>query len=375
MSKDRYFEFEEHFHSQDRKASRKERKIATEKDRSKYKKSDTDQRKKNESLETEDFSHLTRGRILNISPEGIFVDSEGTEWTCQLKGSLKQEKNRLKNLVAVGDFVLFEKKDNQTGTICNVEERRSVLSRADNLLRRKEQLIAVNIDQVIITCSVVFPALKPPLIDRYIIATQKGNMIPIIAVNKVDLLESGTPEVDPIALEVEKEIYAEFIKAYSALGISVVPLSTVTGEGIDKLKDLMHGKTSVFSGQSGVGKSSLINAVTGSELKTGSVIGKTRKGSHTTTTTHLVPIEGEGFCIDTPGIRSFGVWDLDEKDLQQYYPDFFPYAEQCKFPNCIHRNEPNCAVQKAVEENAISELRFASYCALMDSLAEEHRHR
>lgn len=375
MSKDRYFEFEEHFHSQDRKVSRKERKIAIEKDRSKYKKTDADKRKKNQSLQTEDFSHLTRGRILHISPEGIFVDSEGAEWICQLKGSLKQEKNRLKNLVAVGDFVFFEKKDNQTGVICKVEERRSVLSRADNLLRRKEQLIAVNIDQVIITCSVVFPALKPSLIDRYIIATQKGNMLPILAINKVDLLETGTPDMDPIPLEVEREIYAAFVKAYSALGIAVVSLSTVTGEGIDKLKDLMHGKTSVFSGQSGVGKSSLINAVTGSELKTGSVIGKTKKGSHTTTTTHLVPIEGDGFCIDTPGIKSFGVWDLEEKDLQHYYPDFFPFAEQCKFPNCVHRNEPSCAVQKAVEEGTISELRFASYCALMDSLAEEHRHR
>lgn len=375
MSKDNYFDFEEEFHSQDRKASRKERKIAVEKDRSKYKKTDVDQRKKIESAQQEDFSHLSKGRILAINPEGIVVDSEGTLWLCQLKGSLKQEKNKLKNLVAVGDFVFFEKKDNNTGTVCNVEERKSVLSRADNLLRRKEQLIAVNIDQVIITCSVVFPAIKPPLVDRYIIAAQKGNMTPIIVINKIDLLREDSPNVDPITRDVETEIYTLFVKDYSALGIPVVSVSTHTGEGIDKLKELMHGKTSVFSGQSGVGKSSLINAVTGSDLKTGLVIGKTNKGSHTTSSTHLVPVEGGGFCIDTPGIKSFGVWDLDEKELQNYYPDFFPYAKNCKFPNCNHKNEPDCAVIAAVEAGAISELRFASYCALMASLAEEHRHR
>lgn len=375
MSKDNYFDFEEEFHGNDRKVSRKERKIAVEKDRSKYKKSDVDQRKKIEASKTEDFSHLSRGRILAINPEGMSVNSEGVMWLCQLKGSLKQEKNKLKNLVAVGDFVLFEKKDNNTGSVCHVEERHSILSRADNLLRRKEQLIAVNIDQVIITCSVVFPAIKPPLVDRYIIAAQKGNMTPIIVINKIDLLREDSPNVDPITRDVETEIYTLFVKDYSALGIPVVSVSTHTGEGIDQLKQLMHGKTSVFSGQSGVGKSSLINAVTGSDLKTGLVIGKTNKGSHTTSSTHLVPIEGDGFCIDTPGIKSFGVWDLDEKELQNYYPDFFPYAERCKFPNCNHKNEPDCAVMAAVEAGEISELRFASYCALMASLAEEHRHR
>ena len=375
MSKDHYYDFEEEFHSpNERKLARSERKIAVEKDRSKYKKTDVDQRKKNDSLKQEDFSHLTRGRILAINPEGICVDATGENWICQLKGTLKQEKSRLKNLVAVGDFVHFEKKDNKTGSICHVEKRRSILSRADNLLRRKQQLIAVNIDQVIITCSVVFPALKPHLIDRYVIATLKGNMTPIIAINKIDLLQENS-DTDPVTLEVETYMYNEFLKAYSALRIPVISLSIHTGEGLSELKALMYGKTSVFSGQSGVGKSSLINAMTGSSLKIGAVVGKTNKGSHTTTTTHLVPIGGGGFCIDTPGIKSFGIWDLEEKNLQTYYPEFLPFAEQCKFPDCSHRNEPDCAVKKAVEEEKISELRFASYCALLASLTEEHRNR
>ena len=376
MGKDIYYDYEEDFHSKgDKKSSKKERKIASDKDRSKYKKTDSDKLKKNKLISQEDLSHLSRGLVLSISPEGIIVDSENTLWTCQLKGSLKQEKNRAKNLVAVGDYVLFEKKDHHTGSISHIEERKSILSRADNLSRRKEQLIAVNIDQVIITCSVVFPSLKPALVDRYIIAAQKGNMSPIIVVNKIDLLEGSPEGVDPITQEVESEILKEFLKAYETLNIPVVLISTKTKDGIEKLKDLMHGKTSVFSGQSGVGKSSLINAVTGSSLKTGDVVMKTNKGSHTTTSTHLVPVDGGGFCIDTPGIKSFGVWDLDEKELLYYYPEFIPFAKDCRFPNCTHQNEPNCAVIQAVDEGNISELRFASYCALITSLSQEHRHR
>ena len=376
MSKEQYFDFEEDFHAQhDKKSSRRDKKVASEKDRSKYKKSNMDQKKKIEAALREDLPDLPKGQILAISPEGISVVSNQQIWLCQLKGSLKKEKNRAKNLIAVGDYVLFEPKDHFTGSIAHVLERKSFLSRADNLSRRKEQLIAVNIDQVIITCSVVFPAIKPYLVDRYIIAAQKGNMDPIIVVNKIDLIQHKTPGVDLVTFEVEKEMFDAFFKAYSALDIPVIAVSTQTAEGLDQLRSLMHGKTSVFSGQSGVGKSSLINAVTGSNLKTGDIVGKTNKGSHTTTSTQLVAVEGGGFCVDTPGIKSFGIWDLDESEVLAYYPEFFPFASSCKFPNCQHLTEPQCEVRIAVEKGLISELRFASYCALMASLSEEHRHR
>ncbi len=137
----------------------------------------------------------------------------------------------------------------------------------------------------------------------------------------------------------------------------------------------MHDKTSVFSGQSGVGKSSLINLITGSELDTGSMVQKTKKGSHTTTTTHLIPLEGHGFCIDTPGIKSFGLWDLKKEEIAAYFPEIMALSPKCKFLDCAHLNEPDCAVQRAAEKNKISRLRFGSYCALMSSLSEEHRHR
>ncbi|MBS0653170.1 MAG: ribosome small subunit-dependent GTPase A [Verrucomicrobia bacterium] len=374
---DEFYHLEEDFYSKDRKAHRKERKMASSKDRSKYKKSDQDQLKKHALLRDEQpiDESLEKGRVLAIAPEGIIVDYNGEELICSLKGSLKQEKNRAKNLIAVGDFVRFENKGSGQGTISFIEERHSILSRADNLSRNKEQLIAVNIDQVLITCSVVQPMLKPPLVDRYIIAALKGNMKPIIVVNKIDLFDHPPETVSEIDLEVEKEIYAQFLKAYAALDIPVISISTSTGEGIESLRALMQGKTSVFSGQSGVGKSSLINLVAGTTMRTGSVVQKTGKGSHTTTTTHLIPLECGGFCIDTPGIRSFGLWDLKKEEVVDYFPEIVALSPECRYPDCAHMTEPDCAVQKALEEERISSLRFESYCALIASVSQQHRLR
>ncbi len=374
MSKeDKFWHMEEQFHSNDPKASRKERKRASSKDRSKFKKSDQDQLKKlSDQNKTDEFDHLKRGRVLAILPEGILVSCDQVEYICSLKGSLKQDKNRIKNLVAVGDFVRIEEKGGEQGCIAKVEERHSILSRADNLSRNKEQLIAVNIDQVLITASVVLPPLKPFLIDRYIIAAQKGNMEPVIIINKIDLLRSASAQNDPA---LEQAVYEEFLRVYRALDFKVIPISVETGEGVEELKAVMHGKTSVFSGQSGVGKSSLINLVTGTSLATGSVVERTRKGSHTTTTTHLIPLEEGGFCIDTPGIKSFGLWDLQANEVAAYFSEIFALSPECKYPDCAHLNEPGCAVKQAAVENRISPLRFASYCALMSSVSEEHRQR
>lgn len=361
-------DFDDDFYFKDTKASRKERKRASFKDQSKYKKSDQDQIKKQPVISKAD--HLPLGRVLSIVPEGAIVCSDGAQLVCTLKGSLKHDRSQLKNLLAVGDFVRI---DNQT--IIHIEPRQSILSRADNLSRNKQQLIAVNIDQVLITASVISPKLKPFLIDRYIIATEKGHMQPIILINKIDYLLAPSSGVDLETYESEKALFEECLKIYRGLHIPVIPISVEKGIGIDALKSVMRGKTSVFSGQSGVGKSSLINLVTGSTLATGAVVEKTSKGSHTTTSAHLVPLEEGGFCIDTPGIKSFGLWDLHESAISSYFPEIFSLSSECKYPDCSHRSEPGCAVKKAVEENRISSLRFASYCALMSSVSQEHQHR
>ncbi len=368
---------EEEYLGQNRKEGKMKRKMAIAKDRSKYKK--TDQEKYLKSVEKDQAAKLSKqdwleGRVLSIMPQGIIVDWQGERISCVLKGLLKKEKTQAKNLVAVGDFVLFEKTAEREGIIGHVKPRRTILSRADNLSRRKEQLIAVNIDQVIITASMVNPPLKSSIIDRYIIATQKGGMQPIIVINKTDLLDNEE-NYDPILLEIERELYAEAVKAYAAAGIPLISLSTVQGTGIEELKEAMRDKASVFSGQSGVGKSSLINVITGLDLRVGEVVEKTKKGSHTTTTTQLIPLKFGGWCVDTPGIKSFGIWNLDREEVEGYFSEIHEYGLQCKFTDCTHAHEEQCAVQKALEEEKLSPLRYESYQALRHSVSEEHVRR
>lgn len=372
---DKARDIEEHYFGRTRREGKLERKRATAKDRSKYKK--TDQDKYLKSLDKEREGKLAKqdwleGRVLSIIPQGIVVDWNGQRISCILKGMLKKDKTQAKNLVSVGDIVLFELISPQEGVIAHVKPRRTILSRADNLSRRKEQLIAANIDQVLITVSVVNPPLKPPLVDRYIIATQKGNMEPIIVVNKIDLLQS---DEDSELIEVERIIYQEFLEAYQQAGIKVISVSTTTGEGLDELKEAMRDKASVFSGQSGVGKSSLINAVTGLNLRIGETVEKTKKGSHTTSTTHLIPLEFGGWCIDTPGIKSFGVWDLKSEEIEQYFPEIHECGLRCKFLDCNHTLEGDCAVIQAVEKGEISLMRYESYQALRQSVSEEYLRR
>jgi ribosome biogenesis GTPase / thiamine phosphate phosphatase len=346
----KHYDHEEEFHSRDRKQFRKERKIAQNTDRSKFKKTDL----QDKTVET--AYHLRRGRVIAISGEGAFVDFDGKEVLCSLKGLMKKEIAQAKNLIAVGDWV----RCSDVGAIEQVEERTSTLARTD-ISGRKEQLIAVNVDQVIITISVVNPPLKPALVDRYLISAEKGKIHPIIVINKIDLLETAT--------DTERERYRDFLAAYDPLGWPILSLSGETGVGIEALRSLLQNKTSVFSGQSGVGKSSLLNACFGFALKTGELAAKTAKGSHTTTTASLISLPGGGYCVDTPGIRSFGVWDLTKEDCMNHFTDFAHFAKDCKYPDCIHINEPECAVQKALEEGSISFLRYESYVNLLEEIA------
>ncbi len=348
----------------ERKIARSERKEASARDRSKYKKTNRDQAKKQEAPVPSDT--LKRGRVLSISSEGMVVEHEAEQFICTLRGVLKKERTEKKNLVTVGDSVLFEVISQGEGVISYVEERKSVLSRSDNLHRRKEQLIAANIDQVLITVSVVTPPLKPALVDRYIIAAKKGNMEPIIVVNKCDLL-STSPE--------EQELYETFISDYKATGIFILSVSALTCDGLDALKEAMKDKVSVFSGQSGVGKSFLINDIAKTDLPVGEVVQKTRKGAHTTTTATLLPLEFGGWVIDTPGIKSFGVWDLDQYELQSYFPDINAVGHGCKFNDCSHTIETGCAVLEAVEAEELSFMRYESYLYLLESIKEVHRAR
>ncbi len=340
-----FFEHEEDFHSQNRKQFRKQRRHLTETDRSQFKKTDA-----LKPISGAPFDALPRGRVVSISGEGFWVELEGAAFLCSLKGALKKESVLVKNLVTVGDFVRLEE-----NCIAHIEARSSTLARTE-IRGQKEQLIAANVDQVLIVVSLVQPPLKPALIDRYLIAARKGRNAAIIVVNKFDLLKASSDE---------EERYREFIAAYEPLGVPLLTVSTRTGTGIDSLRALMQGKTSVLAGQSGVGKSSLLNATFGLVLKTGELAKETSKGTHTTTSASLLALPGGGYCVDTPGIRSFGVWQLKRDDVMEQFHDLEKRGGGCRFQNCAHTQEPGCGVLRALKEGEVPLLRYESYLALL----------
>ncbi len=355
----KHYDYEEEFHKRDRKESRKLRKRAQNTDRSKYKKTDASKQTKEASSK----ENLHKGKVLSISGEGSIVDFEEKQYLCSLKGLLKKEKSLSKNLIAVGDLVSFTISSKDQGVIVRVEPRESILSRTD-ISGKKEQLIAVNVDIAVICVSVASPPLKPPLIDRYLIAAEKGNLQPLIVINKMDLL--------PEAKEAEKDLYDAFLLAYEPLGISILLLSTKTGAGIENLSKILQNKTSVFSGQSGVGKSTILNVAFGLQLKTGKLTQKTDKGAHTTTRAELLTLPGGGYCVDTPGIRSFGLWDLKKEDIRDHFTEFrSKRRKRCKFPNCSHTQEPDCSVLRAVKRGTISMLRYESYLTLLNEANQQ----
>lgn len=362
---------EERYLAPDRKQDRKDRKIASSQDRSKYKKTDQDKRQPIQEIPNKES--LLRGRVLSMTSRGAIVACDKGTFVCHLRGFLKKEKTLSKNLVTVGDWVLIELTAPQEGIIAFIEPRLTQLSRADNLSRRKEQLIAANVDQVMITVSVVTPPLKPALVDRYLIAAYKGGLTPIILVNKVDLLND--PDQDPVIIAVETAILEEFVRAHEKTGEKVILISAVTGQGLDTLEETMRGKTSVFSGQSGVGKSCLLNAIGQFGLRVGETVERTRKGAHTTSNAQLLPLSFGGWCVDTPGVQSFGVWDLKKEDIRSYFSEIDAFKSECHYPNCTHCQEPGCAARKAAEEGKISPLRYDSYQALMESIGLAHQRR
>ncbi len=330
---------------------RLERKIQRRADVSKYKQSDQQKKRPKEAPEG-----LLLGKVIYIRSQDVDIAAGDALYTCSLKGSFKLEKNLKKNLLVVGDEVFF---DPVARLIHHIAPRKSVLCRQDHFHRLMQHMVAANVDQVLITVSVAEPALKLSIIDRYIIAAQKGNLSPIIVINKSDLAPSY-PE--------ESLLAQECLRIYPPLGIPTLIVSAHTGGNMEALSAILKDKVSVFSGQSGTGKTLLINRLTGLDLKIGS-IRAVGKGAHTTTAARLLPLPFGGWCVDTPGIRSFGIFQLEKSDLREGFPDLF--EGKCAFADCWHTGEQGCSIPHAIENRKLSPLRLASYHALLTSLDEE----
>jgi ribosome biogenesis GTPase len=269
----------------------------------------------------------------------------------------------------VGDRVLVDER----GAIVSIEERKSVLSRADHLDAQREQLLASNVDKVFIFVSVVDPPLRTPIIDRYLVAAEKGHIQPIIVCNKVDLLEDG--HYSEIDRNYDKEILKECKKIYAGIGIPFLATSATSQEGLEQVKQELEGNISVFSGQSGTGKSSILNALAGFGLKVGKTVQSSRKGAHTTSYAELHRLPFGGYVVDTPGIKSFGVWEIELKELPNYFPEIAALAGRCKFLDCMHRGEEGCTIDEAIKKGEISPFRYASYINIFLSIEKEHKRR
>ena len=345
------------FFDPSRREQRRERKIASRVDRSKYKHSDL-RRREERDRPVDDT--LIEGRIVLIRSQDIEVATHSGTYVCTLRGTLKQERHQHKNLIIVGDLVLIEILGNNGGLIHHVLPRKSILSRQDHLHHIKNQLVAANVDQVLITMSIGEPSLRTSIIDRYLVAAAKGNLHPTIIINKIDLKDTYPDE---------KDLIDKVVTLYTSLSIPIITLSARTGEGMEELKTLLKDKISVFSGQSGTGKTMLVNALTGLSLQTQQVRSG-GKGAHTTTSARLLPLPCGGWCIDTPGIRSFGIWDFKREDLLTTFSEIAQAGFNCLFKDCSHRGESGCCIEKAMKDGVISPLRYSSYLSLLSSLEE-----
>ncbi len=312
------------------------------------------------------------GRVLRV--HGLFsvVEADdGRLFRCTVRGLLRTLATDERSIVTTGDRIWLRPADGGSrnperelpdegsairnpqsamaeGLIERVEPRHGILTRAS---RQREHVLVANVDQALIVVSLMEPELKPHLIDRYLASAEQGGVKPIVCLNKADLVEPAA--------------YLPVVGLYSQLGIPTLLTSAVSGLGIAALKERLRGRQTVLSGQSGVGKSSLLNALQpGLALRVREVSEVNQKGKHTTTTAELIRLEFGGWVVDTPGIRQFELWQTRPEEVEGFFSEFRPFVPLCAFPDCTHTHEETCAVKRAVERRQVSASRYHSYLGL-----------
>lgn len=291
---------------------------------------------------------------------------QGVFYECRLKGKFRIKGIKTTNPVAVGDIVYFEidhKGNDEFGVIHKIEERENYIIRKSVNLSKQTQIIAANIDIAFLLVTLNNPPTFTTFIDRFLVAAEAYRIKAILLFNKIDSYnEEELTEVKYLA------------HLYRTIGYECIGISAKTGKNIDKVKALMENKVSVFSGHSGVGKSTLVNAIEPSlNLKTNEISDQHLQGQHTTTFAEMFDLSFEAQIIDTPGIKGFGMVEIDKEELSGYYPEFFKLKEHCKFHNCLHIEEPKCAVKDALEKEEIAWSRYKSYLQILEGEEEHYR--
>ena len=296
----------------------------------------------------------------------IVKDEQERIFECRIKGKFRIRGIKSTNPVAVGDVVEFELEGpggERTGIITEIRERKNYIIRKSVNLSRQTHIIAANIDQVFLMVTLKKPKTFTGFIDRFL-ATSEAYDIPVVLLfNKVDIY-------DPDELDEVRYLAA----LYRSIGYTCLGISAKTGMKVEEVKALMKGKTSMFSGHSGVGKSTLLNYIEpGLQLKTAQISEQHLQGQHTTTFAEMYDLEWGARIIDTPGIKGFGLVDMEKDEIGDYFPEFFALKGQCKFNNCLHLDEPQCAVKEALEKDELAWSRYKSYVAMVTGEDETYR--
>ena len=298
------------------------------------------------------------GNIYKVkTQEGITID-------CRVKGKLRLNGIRNTNPIAVGDYVFYDLENEQSGIITDIDDRKNYIIRKASNLSKESQIIAANIDMAYLVVTIHSPQTLLQFIDRFLVTTQAYGIPATILINKYDLFQS---EEDQKKIEEWKEIYR-------IAGYNVMCISTVTDYNMNELRNQLVGKVAAFSGNSGVGKTSIIKKLTDNEnLKTSEISKSFHKGQHTTTFAEMYETANGGNIIDTPGVKAFGLLDMKSEEISQYFPEIFKYSSDCQYNNCTHSHEPKCNVIKAVEEGKIPFSRYQNYLSFMDDKNAKHR--
>lgn len=305
---------------------------------------------------------MTEGLVVRNTGSWYLVRTDsGEDVECKIKGNFRLQGIRSTNPVVVGDRVMIVRNAEGTAFISEIKDRKNYVIRRASNLSKQSHILAANVDLCFLVVTISQPETSTVFIDRFLAMSEAYNITTCLVFNKVDIYDEG-----------DNEYMDALINLYESIGYSCVKVSAMQDINLNKLHEMINGKVTLFSGHSGVGKSTLINAlIPQAQLRTGAISDIHNKGMHTTTFSEMIKLDTGGYIIDTPGVKGFGTVNMEKEEISHFFKEIFHFSKDCRFNNCLHLNEPNCAVREAVENHYISESRYKSYLSMMDEDIDE----